>query len=84
METTSRTAENLVRTLDAINGDELALLTLKQAEALKVLRAEIVASPWFADLVHEITQNTGRRSLQPLTRLLSLFGVGEIIPGRMN
>lgn len=84
METTSRKAENLVRTLDTIARDEVALLTVRQAEALKVLRAEVVGSAWFADLVAEVVGNTGRQSAQPLARLLSLFGVGEIIPGRMH
>lgn len=83
METTSRKAENLVRTLDTIAHD-VPVMTIQQWEALKVLRAEIVASAWFADLVAEVVGNTGRRSAQPLTRLLALFGVGEIVPGRLR
>lgn len=82
METTSRQAENLVRTIDNVYA--IHELTVEQAKALRVLRREIVASPWFADLVRDVTSQTGRRSVDALGRVLSLFGVGEIVEGRLK
>ena len=81
--TTDRVARNLTTIIDDI--DRTQALSIRQAQALQVLRQEIEASPWVSDLVANILAGGNRRyTLPDLALLLSLFGVGTIVEGRLQ
>ena len=57
---------------------------IPQEQALNVLGKAVKEDQWVAALIHEITATNGTQSIEALARLMYLFGVGNIVEGRIN